>query len=292
MIIKVEHEISAKLAEENQHNAALATGLHEIDSKHASIAGYYGEFAASVRGLELLEQVGHTAAPLAILDIGVGSGESTFLLADRGHQMSCIEPSPEYCRVIDHVATRFDLPVRVYQCTGEAAEALPAASFDVCVFNSSLHHCEDPVRALANCRGLLRPGGRVLVVNEPLLRFYRSHAWFQRQLEINPVAMGHYGGNEHSYHHGEYTAMLRQAGFQDVRAGLAVRNSKPRMALRDLLWREVEGKPVYGDEALLARLLWLVAMKHALQTGPLGRTAARLAMRLSLVHTSYVAVKH
>ena len=291
MIIKVDHEISAKLAEENQHNAAMAADWRAIDSKYTSVAGYFGEFAASVRGLELLERVGRTAMPLAILDIGVGGGESTFLLADRGHRMSCIEPSPEFCRIIDHVATRFEVPVRVYQCTGEAAAALPAASFDVCVFNSSLHHCEDPVRALANCRGLLRPGGRVLVVNEPLLRFYRSHAWFQRQLELDPVAMGHYGGNEHSYHHGEYLAMLRQAGFQDVRAVLAVRNAQPRLALRDLIWREVDGKPVYGDEALLARLVWLVGMKHALQTGPLGRAAARLAMRLSLVHTSYAAVK-
>jgi ubiquinone/menaquinone biosynthesis C-methylase UbiE len=52
-------------------------------------------------------------------------------------------------------------------------EAIPLcdASFDVVVFNASLHYAEDLRRALAEARRVVRPGGRIVVLDSP---FYTS----------------------------------------------------------------------------------------------------------------------
>ena len=52
-------------------------------------------------------------------------------------------------------------------------EAIPLrnASFDVVVFNASLHYAEDLCRALREARRVVRPRGRIVVLDSP---FYRS----------------------------------------------------------------------------------------------------------------------
>jgi SAM-dependent methyltransferase len=52
-------------------------------------------------------------------------------------------------------------------------EAIPLrdASFDVVVFNASLHYAEDLARALREARRVVRPRGRIVVLDSP---FYGS----------------------------------------------------------------------------------------------------------------------
>jgi SAM-dependent methyltransferase len=195
------------------------------------------------------------------------------------------------CAQIAYASARFAVPLDIYTVTAEEMHRLPLRNLDVVLFNSSLHHCDDPVAALRSAFTLLRGHGRVVVAHEPHLRFYRTRRQYQRQLADRPLQSGHYGGNEHIYYHHEYLRMLAQAGFRQVSSSLDVRNLRPRLAIEDLVQRKVRGQPVYSAEALLLRLGWLVLLARLLRLPLLGALVERALKALSLAAISYQGVK-
>ena len=55
-----------------------------------------------------------------------------------------------------------------------------------------------------------------MVLVEPTLKPWRSKKWFYHEMEVNPVKMGHYGGNEHIYYSWNYQRMLEKAQFSQI----------------------------------------------------------------------------
>lgn len=143
-----------------------------------------------------------------ILDVGVGFGQSSVYLATRGHSVFAVEPSLSMCQLICETARRFSLSITPVQGVGENLSRIGITDFDAVVFNASLHHCDQPVDAIAEAFKCLRPGGQLVLVNENMLKPWTSQERFKRLLEIDPVGMGHYGGNEHAYHNQDYLRMI------------------------------------------------------------------------------------
>ena len=96
--------------------------------------------------------------------------------------------------------------------------ALPYAesSFDLVVHSDTLEHLAHPVRALAECRRVLRAGG-ALCFTVPMIvgRLTRNRAGLPKSYHGNPE-----GAQEHSLVHTEFGAdawtFAMQAGFTDV----------------------------------------------------------------------------
>lgn len=264
------------------------------DERHASIASldeFLTTWAASAHGREIIRQAQSAAGArrLRVLDIGVADGESSFFLAAQGHEVTAIEPSPDYCRRMARLAERLSVNLDIWNTVAESMEAVHG-TFDLAIFSATLHHCDDPEIALRNVHRLLAQGGLLLVVNEPALKPHRSKAQFYRQLEVAPLSMGHYGGNEHIYRQGEYVRMLQHAGFT-VREDLHVRYLAPRSAVMDMLERSIDGVHVYSDGAVLARFAAFLLLRRMLRLPILGRVLARLLGRLSLLTLSFVCTK-
>jgi SAM-dependent methyltransferase len=72
-----------------------------------------------------------------------------------------VEPSFECCQIIDGLSNKFNSNILVYQCSGEDMNQIDDSDFDLCIFNSSLHHCYDPVKAIKNCHSLLKEKGQL-----------------------------------------------------------------------------------------------------------------------------------
>jgi len=120
---------------------------------------------------ELISHVPQGAA--RILDLGCGTGFFLAELEERHPGAVGLDISHDMLKVSDRYVPGARL------VTGDA-ERLPfrRASFDTVFCKGSLHHTRDHVGFLANCREVLRPGGR-LVMSEPcndnpLIRWARA----------------------------------------------------------------------------------------------------------------------
>jgi SAM-dependent methyltransferase len=95
--------------------------------------------------------------PGAVLDAGCGTGSLSALLAEQGHRVVGVDRSMEMARLAQAKG------VAVQQADA-AASGLAPGSFDAVVVRHLLWALPDPRAALADWRGLLRPRGRLVLV--------------------------------------------------------------------------------------------------------------------------------
>ena len=103
-----------------------------------------------------------------VLEVGSGTGFFLLNLAQTGvvGEAHCTDISPGM--VAQCVANGRDLGIDVHGRVADT-EHLPyrTATFDLVVGHAVLHHLPDVTAALAECRRVLKPGGRLVIAGEP-----------------------------------------------------------------------------------------------------------------------------
>jgi len=112
-----------------------------------------------------------------VLDVGVGEGQSSVLMAQQGAQVTGIEVSAAALDRAAGLAARSGVQVDFRQMPGEDLQ-FPDASFDAILCISAYHHM-DQGRAASEFARVLRPGGRVVLI-EPLAS--NPPAWLYRRV--------------------------------------------------------------------------------------------------------------
>lgn len=260
--------------------------LFEKLQRASTVSEYLSSFLKGLSGLEMLDKI-QTNQRLKILDIGFGRGETSLYLKSQGHDVHAVEPSLLNCQLLQAASRKYDLPISIYQGTIEHFDQIEEQGFDLCLFNSSLHHCDDPLKAVSICREKLNLSGRVIALNEPILKFYRSKKWFFKRLEQDPISLGHYGGNEHIYYYSEYIQMFKNAGFESVEGLFHIKYQHPRIILLEDILRKVDGKYVHSDKRVLFKFCVFLFLKN-LYVKPV----IKLGKRLSLFSFSFEAKKN
>ncbi len=152
---------------------------------------------ARMRGWPLCE----LRSPGRALDVGCGRGDLGAALLAAGWSVDGVDPSAEACAA----ARRRGIDARA----GILAEvSLTPASYDAVVFRHSLEHVCDPRGDLALARGLLRPGGRVIVTLPNWGSWQRRSfgaRWFPLELPRHRTHFTRAG----------LRAALEQAGFEE-----------------------------------------------------------------------------
>jgi SAM-dependent methyltransferase len=131
-------------------------------------------WAANLARLDvMLEEFGEAAIAAAnartgehILDIGCGSGTSTFPLAGQvgpgGHVLG-VDISEQLVEIA-RAAMPAGAPVE-FRCADAATAPLPAGSFDLLFSRFGVMFFDDPVAAFTHMRRALKPGGRLAFVS-------------------------------------------------------------------------------------------------------------------------------
>lgn len=142
-----------------------------------------------------------------VLEVGTGTGlHADRLLADRAVSYTGVDASAEMLDLARSRLVRYGRRVRV--CIGDA-EALPVpdGAFDGAFCTDTLHHLSDPARGLEEMVRVVRPGGRVAVMEPnwkfPSILVYSAitrREW--NTFRINPTRLETWG---------------RVAGLEDVR---------------------------------------------------------------------------
>jgi ubiquinone/menaquinone biosynthesis C-methylase UbiE len=155
-----------------------------------------------------------------VVDLGAGMGAATFIAAETGAQVMAVDPTP-FMRAMLRLRARAHPRGHVTVLDG-AAEALPfeRETIDALWTVNTVHHWTDLPGAIGELRRVLRPGGRLVLVDEDMEdpahpfheRMKRRESHRHHFPDVDPQAVG---------------ALLRQQGFFDVEARLAPVGGRP-----------------------------------------------------------------
>ena len=130
------------------------------------LAGKFGRQYVPGRSWQgLAETLLMLLPPLVIADLGAGEGTVSQLLARRARRVIAVDNAEKMVEFGSNLARRHGVKNLEYRL-GDL-ERLPIADgeADVAFFSQSLHHAQHPPCALAEAHRILKPGGRVIVLD-------------------------------------------------------------------------------------------------------------------------------
>jgi SAM-dependent methyltransferase len=110
-----------------------------------------------------------------ILDLGAGNGWLCYRAAHKGHRCVALDTRDDQVDGLGVAREFLAEDPNLFRCVTASFEDLPFApeSFDVTLFNASLHYAQDLRRALLEASRVTRRGGILAILDSP---FYRSAA--------------------------------------------------------------------------------------------------------------------
>ena len=147
-----------------------------------------------------------------IADLGAGDGSFALLLAPRATQVIAVDSSQRMLEVGREHASRLGVANVEFRMGDMEEVPIDDSSVDLVFFSQSLHHALHPQTALQEAWRILRPGGRVVILDLAKHRFEEARELYADQ---------HLGFSE-----SELEKMLQQAGFSEVEADVVDREQE------------------------------------------------------------------
>jgi S-adenosylmethionine-dependent methyltransferase len=196
-------------------SADQRAGQHHLQRRSAARTAVVWDALREV----LDESAGSSGA--SVVDIGGGTGGFAVRVAELGHQVLVIDPSPDALAILARRAEESGVADRVTGRQGDLASLpglvqglSPDGAVDVVLCHGVLEIVDDPATALGALAAVLRPGGTLsLLVNQRhaavVTRAMAGH--FQQALALldDPTS----AGRAHRYTADEVAALLADAGF-------------------------------------------------------------------------------
>ncbi len=153
-----------------------------------------------------------------ILDVGGGTGGFAVRLAELGHRVTVVDPSPDALAALSRRAREVGVEVAGLQGDLSDLSTLVDDDLDVVLCHGVLEVVDDPAAALAAIREVLRPGGTLslLVAQRHAAVIARAMAGhFPQALALLADAPDASAGRAgHRFTSDEATALLVGAGFE------------------------------------------------------------------------------
>ncbi|MBC7925693.1 MAG: metalloregulator ArsR/SmtB family transcription factor [Bryobacteraceae bacterium] len=217
VIAKLIEASSTELKEAGADDRALALILNKRKDKIRSyfdeLAGRFGRNYVPGRSWKgLAEMLFQLLPPLTIADLGAGEATMSLLLAQRAKHVIAVDSSSKMVEFGAEVARRNAVTNLEYR-HGDL-EALPIASeeADLALLHQSLHHAIHPKRSVSEAWRILKPGGRVVVMDLLKHRFEEARDMYA------DVWLG--------FSQAELADLLQTAGFRDVEVSVVHREEE------------------------------------------------------------------
>lgn len=155
--------------------------------------------------------LGHLLPPLDVADIGCGDGYLTLEAARWARTVFGIDRSDQVLERARALAARRRVTNVQWKKGDLARLPLRDASVDVAILSQALHHAADPEEALAEAVRILRPDGRVLILD------LREHdqAWVRSR----------FGDQRLGFADADLERLLGDAGLHDARVQVGARQT-------------------------------------------------------------------
>ncbi len=147
-----------------------------------------------------------------IADLGAGEGTLAQLLAKRAKRVIAVDNSEKMVEFGEELAKKHGIKNLDYRLGDIEEPPIEPESVDLAVLSQALHHAVSPARAVAAAYGILKPGGRLAVLD--LLQHQ-----FEKAREL--YADIWLGFTEADLHH-----FLEDAGFRSVEVSVVARDDQ------------------------------------------------------------------
>jgi ArsR family transcriptional regulator len=179
LVVLRQAEIPESVDDAEALRLVLAQRQDKVRTYFDELAGKFGRAYVPGRSWQgLAETLLTLLPPLVIADLGAGEGTVSQLLARRAKRVIAVDNSEKMVEYGSNLARGNAVENLEYRL-GDL-ESLPVGDceVDVALFSQSLHHAQHPAAALAEAHRILKPGGRVLVLDLLKHHFEEARAMY------------------------------------------------------------------------------------------------------------------
>ena len=183
-----------------------------LEKRRDKVRGYFDELAGKfgrqyVPGRSwkgLAETLLQLMPPMIIADLGAGEGTFSQLLAQRAERVIAVDSSAKMVEFGARLAAENGIVNLEYRLGDLESPPIDEGSIDLAFFSQSLHHALHPAQAVAVAHRLLKPGGRIVILD------LKKHG-FEQAREL-------YADTWLGFSEVELRGFLEKAGFEGVQS--------------------------------------------------------------------------
>jgi ubiquinone/menaquinone biosynthesis C-methylase UbiE/biotin operon repressor len=149
---------------------------------------------------------------LTIADLGAGEGTLSLLLARRAKKVIAIDNSEKMVEFGEQLAREHGCKNLEFRLGDIEDPPIRAESVDLALLSQALHHAQHPARAIEAAYKILKPNGRVAVLD--LL----AHQFEQAREMYADTWLG--------FTEAQLTALLEEAGFREIEVAIVARDEQ------------------------------------------------------------------
>jgi len=206
-------EIPEAVPDQSAMRRVLRKRQDKMRSFFDSVAGRLGrDYVPGKSWKSLAEALLRLLPPLVIADLGAGEGAFALLLSQRATRVIAVDNSANMIEVGREQALRHGIENVEFRIGDMEELPIEDAQVDLAFFSQSLHHALHPERAVQQAFRILRPGGRIVILDLLQHRFEEA-----RDL---------YADEWLGFSEAELEAKLEKAGFTEVQTSVVHKESE------------------------------------------------------------------
>jgi ubiquinone/menaquinone biosynthesis C-methylase UbiE/DNA-binding transcriptional ArsR family regulator len=170
------NQARGEIAEAKRDQASVKRVLRKRQDKMRAffddVAGRFGRsYVPGKSWKSVAEALLKLMPPMVIADLGAGEGAFSLLLAQRAKHVIAVDTSARMVEVGRQQAKRQSVKNLEYRLGDMEEVPIDDVSVDLVFFSQSLHHAMHPERAVAEAWRILKPGGRIAILDLAKHRF-------------------------------------------------------------------------------------------------------------------------
>jgi ArsR family transcriptional regulator len=207
LLAHARQEIPQAAADQADLRRVLRKRQNTMRAFFDSVAGRLGkDYVPGKSWKGVAEALLRLMPPMVIADLGAGEGAFALLLAERATKVIAVDNSARMIEVGREQARSHGIANVEYRLGDMEEVPIADGAVDLVFFSQSLHHALHPERAVEEAWRILRPGGRIVILDLARHRFEEA-----REL---------YADEWLGFSEAEMESMLEEAGFIEMQTSV------------------------------------------------------------------------